>query len=266
MTNCHCIAGSQTDPKLTSPETWNVSTQTKPQDFEPQQPDISDMPSSPSSSPSSDDPSSKPSSSDYIPSSSESSDSMTDSDASSHTPLPTSLHKERKYMVFWSSLVTLLAWCCCPSCSSKKLHPTQSEVGTMLKLTLTCQDCERKFVWNSQPFIGNTPVGNMLLSASILFSGNIASKVMKLFSHMGCACISLRTFFRHQANVLLTAVNQVWCERQEWMFAHLQAEGEDLICGGDGRADSPGHSAKFGSYTMIELRKKCIIDIQLVQV
>ena len=38
------------------------------------------------------------------------------------------------------------------------------------------------------------------------------------------------------------------------------------MLGGDGRADSPGHSAKFGSYTMMELKKKIVIDIQLVQV
>ena len=34
---------------------------------------------------------------------------------------------------------------------------------------------------------------------------------------------------------------------------------------GDGRADSPGHSAKYGSYTLIELSNK-VVDFQLVQV
>ena len=30
--------------------------------------------------------------------------------------------------------------------------------------------------------------------------------------------------------------------------------------------DSPGHSAKFGSYTVMELEKKVVIDVELVQV
>ncbi|KAJ4944141.1 hypothetical protein JOQ06_012686 [Pogonophryne albipinna] len=44
-----------------------------------------------------------------------------------------------------------------------------------------------------------------------------------------------------------------------------QAEGRDLVLGGDGRADSPGHCAKFGSYTMLELHANVVIDVQLVQ-
>ena len=33
-----------------------------------------------------------------------------------------------------------------------------------------------------------------------------------------------------------------------------------------GGADSPGHSAKYGTYTMMELRLGKVIDVQLVQV
>ena len=39
-----------------------------------------------------------------------------------------------------------------------------------------------------------------------------------------------------------------------------------LVIGGDGRAESPGHSAKFGSYTVMESKKEVGIDISLVQV
>ncbi|KAL5019986.1 hypothetical protein ScPMuIL_002878 [Solemya velum] len=35
--------------------------------------------------------------------------------------------------------------------------------------------------------------------------------------------------------------------------------------GGDGRCDSPEHSAKFGSYSMLELDLKIVIDVQHVQ-
>ena len=39
-----------------------------------------------------------------------------------------------------------------------------------------------------------------------------------------------------------------------------------LVLSGNGRADSPGHSAKYGSYTVIELTCNKVIDFKLVQV
>ena len=38
------------------------------------------------------------------------------------------------------------------------------------------------------------------------------------------------------------------------------------MLGSDGRADSPGHSAKYDSYSVLEERINKVIDIQLVQV
>ena len=35
---------------------------------------------------------------------------------------------------------------------------------------------------------------------------------------------------------------------------------------GDGREDSPGHSAKYGNYSLIELTCNKVVDFQLVQV
>lgn len=58
----------------------------------------------------------------------------------------------------------------------------------------------------------------------------------------------------------------MWNQHQAELFRQLRKENRPLILGGDGRADSPGHSAKFGSYTVMELKKKVVIDVQLVQV
>uniref|UniRef100_A0A3B3HS12 Uncharacterized protein n=1 Tax=Oryzias latipes TaxID=8090 RepID=A0A3B3HS12_ORYLA len=42
-------------------------------------------------------------------------------------------------------------------------------------------------------------------------------------------------------------------------------EQRGILLAGDGRSDSPGHSAKYGTYTMLELPANVIIDMQLVQ-
>ena len=49
------------------------------------------------------------------------------------------------------------------------------------------------------------------------------------------------------------------------LVEELRRSGENLVLGGDGRADSPGHSAKYGSYTLMELQSKKVIDIEVVQ-
>ena len=46
----------------------------------------------------------------------------------------------------------------------------------------------------------------------------------------------------------------------------FKQQGKPLILAGDGRADSPGHSAKYGSYTVIDLTCNKVVDFKLVQV
>ena len=78
--------------------------------------------------------------------------------------------------------------------------------------------------------------------------------------------ISRSTYFRHQREIIQPVVQRCWQMNQVAVLATLQSEQQGLVLGGDGRADSPGHSAKYGSYTMIELRINKLVDIQLVQV
>ena len=114
--------------------------------------------------------------------------------------------------------------------------------------------------------IKKVPAGNILLSAAILFSGSLPTKVLRLLKIYGCASISRSTFFSHQEHILQPSIFTVWKDHQSELFRQLRREKRPLILGGDGRADSPGHSAKFGSYTVMELKKKAVIDIELVQV
>jgi solute carrier family 8 (sodium/calcium exchanger) len=129
-----------------------------------------------------------------------------------------------------------------------------------------CISCDHVTKWSSQENVGETPKGNIMLSTAILLSGSLVSKTLRLFEHMKLASISSRTFFRHQSEILFPAICKLWKERQQWLIASLLADERDIVVGGDGRCDTPGHSAKYGSYTMMELKANVIIDMQLVQV
>lgn len=171
-----------------------------------------------------------------------------------------------KYIVFWTSILELFKFIHCSRCGELDLTMHHNVSGTMLLVAFTCRGCGYKTRWNSQPKIGSTPAGNILLSSAIITSGAIATKILRLFGHMNVASIAKRTFFRHQRHLLFPTVKKIWLDHQTWIIAALQADQRYLVVGGDGRHDSPGHSAKFCSYTMIEMVAKVIIDTQLVQV
>lgn len=174
------------------------------------------------------------------------------------------LYHCKKYIVFEDRLLSLFN--SCRECGHEPTQVTCKTIGSYLHIEQQCSVCDNNFTWDSQPFVKNQPVGNILLSASILFSGATPTKVLHVLDNMGCVTISQRTFFQHQRNYLHPTISAVWENHQAMLLSQLRREKRPLIIGGDGRADSPGHSAKFGSYTLMELKKEVVLDAQLVQV
>ena len=58
----------------------------------------------------------------------------------------------------------------------------------------------------------------------------------------------------------------MWKEEQEKLVERLSNLEGGVVLSGDGRSDSPGHSAKYGAFTVIEQRTNKVLDVQLVQV
>lgn len=166
--------------------------------------------------------------------------------------------------MFKSSLLQLFTYCtsCHDECNGKVVY----QMGTFIAVKQSCIHCGHKRVWTSQPRIKGTPAGNILLSASILYSGATPGKVLRLMSHMRVACISNRTFYYHQHRYLEPSIVSVWSQEQSRLLSQSKAQSTSLSIGGDGRADSPGHSAKYGSYGIIDLHTNKVLHIELVQV
>ncbi|XP_065885779.1 uncharacterized protein [Dysidea avara] len=171
--------------------------------------------------------------------------------------------KYQCYLVFDSAL--LLLFSLCTACRSSSTSLVRKVCGSLLCIRQICHECNHVFVWRSQPYFGRTPAGNILTSAAILYTGAQPAKALRLFSVFNCPTITTSTFFRHQRNYLQPSIDFIWEKHQQRLLRELKESNSHLIIGGDGRADSPGHSAKFGSYSMVELTKNKVIDIKLVQ-
>ncbi len=176
--------------------------------------------------------------------------------------------EDRKYLVFEKNLMELFQFCpsrhcgapCNVSRSTAKCH------GSMLVVTQECTLCDYTRRWSSQPMIGNIPAGNLLISSAALFSSACPTKVLRFLQHLNVQGVSMNTFLNHQRFYLQPAIVDQWRTEQMKLIQQLREKGEPLILGGDARCDSPGHSAKYGTYTLMDLMSGQVIDIQLIQV
>ncbi|XP_067268180.1 uncharacterized protein [Chanodichthys erythropterus] len=171
------------------------------------------------------------------------------------------VHKDEKFIVFEKCLLSLFETC--PVCT-RACNVRPHRRGTFIAVDQMCPHCEFFRQWRSQPVVGSTPVGNLQLSAAIYFSGASFLKMQKVFRAMYLKTHTYDAFRRHARTYLEPAIIHKWKEEQSLQL-HYLSQNNNVILGGDMRADSSGHSAKYGSYTMMNLQNNNIIDIQLVQ-
>lgn len=110
------------------------------------------------------------------------------------------------------------------------------------------------------------PLGNLTIAGDILFSGGSAHKFLTLCMHASVQMFSIGTHMKIQSLYLVPTIENVWQREQLHLFTTARESGETLRLGGDGRCCSPGHTAKYLSYTLMDLKTNKILDTQLVQV
>ena len=196
----------------------------------------------------------------YVPSKHELSDDSNNSESEEDSK-SLSPQNDVKFVVFKEQLDKLLKKC--PECGAAIRKKHTSTQGTLFLVTLKCIN-GHAYTWNSQPMIKGMAAGNLLMSSAILLSGATYTKIASLAEILGLCFFSEKTFCTIQDSYLFPVINEVWEQEQNTVFNDLK--GKDLWLSGDGRCDSPGHNAKYGTYTMIDQITDKIVDFQVVQV
>ena len=93
-------------------------------------------------------------------------------------------------------------------------------------------------------------VNNLIVGASVLFSGNNFEKVERMFKFANVAFLSRAMFFRYQRVIFFPVIKEWWKWMQGLLFGEL--ENSDVIIAGDGQCDSPGKSAKYLCYFLMD--------------
>jgi len=113
--------------------------------------------------------------------------------------------------------------------------------------------------------VKDIPAGNLHISAAMYFSGALVAKMQRVFTALRLQCISSSTFY-HVQQLLQPTIFSVWNNPQKQLLDTLAQRPGDIVLGGDMRADSHGHCAKYGSYTVMELTSNRVVYISLLQV
>ena len=176
--------------------------------------------------------------------------------ANDHSPA-----QERLFLVFESALLSLFRDC--PTCGMRVTLSTSLQ-GTLLVVKATCQD-DHTFTWHSQPLVGKAAAGNLLLSAAIVFSGSTYTTFANIANLINLSLFSDRTFYKIQQTRIFPIVNAYYNQNQTVVAEILRQQGP-LVLSGDGRCDSPGYSAKYCTYSLMDNATGLIIDNSVVQV
>ena len=169
---------------------------------------------------------------------------------------------EPKFIVFWSCLMLLFRFCF--TCFQKTTVTSIKTKGSLLIVTMRCAK-SHTHKWYSQPIINRIGAGNVILSAAILYSGNTFMRISEMFSSVNLVHFSRTLFYNIQKTLLYPTLNSVYkLYRSEVIKQCIDAPQSNFI--GDGRCDSPGYSAKYGTYTLMDSNINKIVDFHVVSV
>ena len=104
-------------------------------------------------------------------------------------------------------------------------------------------------------------MNNILVAASLLFSGNNITKFSLFAKSLELGFFSKSSFQKHYQ---FQQIHSFWTHMQKEMFKNL--EDKSVKVSGDGQMDSPGHSAKNCIYILMEVDSNYILHVEVVNV
>jgi len=170
--------------------------------------------------------------------------------------------QERKYIVSRSALLQLFLICsiCYSKCSILKLKTC----GFILTVITSCANGHFNSWESGQKSNGRLPVCGLSIAASTFFSGASVTKLCNVLKFANILTMCRSTFYKLQKCYVIPSVRSVWQFEQSKVIRSLT--GKKVKLAGDGRCCSPGHTAKYGSYTLMDAETGKILATELIQV
>ena len=113
--------------------------------------------------------------------------------------------------------------------------------------------------------VNNTGAGNILLSGAILYTGNTFKRISEMFDSINIPHFSRTLFYSIQKTLLFPTLNSFY-KRYQSKIINIYTTREENNFIVDGRSDSSGYSAKYGTYSLMSADLNKIVDFFVVHV
>ena len=105
----------------------------------------------------------------------------------------------------------------------------------------------------------------MLVSAAFVLNGHGFEAIKSVSSTLKMPSVGNGTFYRNVRKWIYPSINRKFSAMQVRVLTHVKQLVGKLTISGDGQFDSPGHCAKYCSYTIIENTTGYVIDFHVVE-
>ena len=152
------------------------------------------------------------------------------------------------------------------SCSGQSKVQNTKMAGGVLTVSWKCSE-GHVGCWTSSRVLcqhgGNDIfVTSMLIAAGILITGNSFDKIALFAKFLKLGFVSKATYNRVQTQYIVPELKRYWEQMKSEIWDILSRE--PVVLCGDGRNDSPGHSAKYCMYALMEQFLDIIVDVEVV--
>ena len=195
----------------------------------------------------------------YNPEETSESDYSSDTSQQLDESLENNFLKEPKCLVFYSGLLLLFRYCF--TCKEKTKITSVRTRGTLLVVTMKCHN--KHTHTHGDP--NNTGAGNIILSGAILYTGNTFKRISQMFDSINIPHFSRTLFYIIQKTLLFPSLNSFY-KRYRSKIINICTTREENNFIGDGQSDSPGYSAKYGTYSLMSTDLNKIVEFFVVHV
>lgn len=140
------------------------------------------------------------------------------------------------------------------------LQYSAKHIGARINLEWKCAagHCGK---WESSEVLTTNRHSKVFVNNSL--SGNNYAKFSLLCKVLNLSHVSKSNFCSFQTKCALPVVKDVWMKMRRIVLEILKGYKDVCLCG-DGRNDSPGHSARYCVFTLMEHVTNVVVDLEVI--